>query len=91
MALNGPVSMTGNGSVSFYGWYGTLAIDDAAGFSSTTPIYNFMPGDTIDLKNVPFVSAASSYSFTYGSNGGPNDLKITEGAHTYNLNVGYVL
>ena len=47
-----------------------------------------MPGDTIDLKNVPFVSAASSYSFTYGSNGGANDLKVTEGGQTYNLNVG---
>ena len=47
-----------------------------------------MPGDTIDLKNVPFVSAASSYSFTYGSNGGANDLKITEGGQTYNFNVG---
>ena len=64
MALNGSVSLTGNGSVNFYGWYGTLAIDDAPGFSSTTPIYNFMPGDTIDLKNVPFVSSASSYSFS---------------------------
>ena len=72
----------------FYGWYGTLAIDDAAGFSSTTPIYNFMPSDTIDLKNVPYVSAASSYSFTWGSNRGANDLKVTEGAQTYNLNVG---
>ena len=88
LALNGPISLTGNGSVSFYGWYGTLAIDDAPGFSSTTPIYNFMPGDTIDLKNVPYVSAASSYSFTYGSNGGANDLRITEGGQTYNLNVG---
>ena len=47
-----------------------------------------MPGDTIDLKNVPYVSAASSYSFTYGSNGGANDLRITEGGQTYNLNVG---
>jgi T5SS/PEP-CTERM-associated repeat protein len=88
LALNGPVSLTGNGSVDFYGWYGTLAIDDAPGFSSTLPIYNFEPGDTIDLKNVPFVSAASSYSFTYGSNGGPNDLRITEGGQTYNFNVG---
>ena len=88
LALNGSVSLTGNGSVNFYGWYGTLAIGDAAGFSSTTPIYNFMPGDTIDLKNVPFVSSASSYSFTWGSNGGPNDLRITEGGQTYNFNVG---
>ena len=88
LALNGSVSLTGDGSVNFNGWYGTLAIGDAAGFSSTTPIYNFMPGDTIDLKNVPFVSSASSYSFTWGSNGGPNDLKITEGGHTYNFNVG---
>ena len=88
LALNGSVSLTGNGSVSFYGWYGTLAIGNAAGFSSTTPIYNFMPSDTIDLKNVPYVSAASSYSFTYGSNGGANDLKVTEGGQTYNLNVG---
>ena len=46
LALNGSVSLTGNGSVNFYGWYGTLAIGNAAGFSSTTPIYNFMPGDT---------------------------------------------
>ena len=74
--------------MNFYGWYGTLAIGNAAGFSSTTPIYNFMPGDTIDLKNVPFVSSASSYSFTWGSNGGPNDLRITEGGQTYNFNVG---
>ena len=37
---------------------------------------------------MPYVSSASSYSFTWGSNGGPNDLKITEGAQTYNLNVG---
>ena len=88
LALNGPVSLTGQGAVSFYGWYGTLAIDDAPGFSSTMPIYNFMPGDTIDLKNVPYVSSASSYSFSYGSNGGPNDLRITEGAQTTNLNVG---
>jgi len=88
LALNGAVNLTGNGSVDFYGWYGTLAIDDAPGFSSTMPIYNFMPGDTIDLKKVPFVSADSSYSFTYGSNGGPNDLKITEGGQTFNLNVG---
>ena len=88
LALNGPVSMTGNGSVNFFGWYGTLAIDDAPGFSSSTPIFNFEPGDTIDLKNVPFVSSASSYSFSFGSNGGPNDLKITEGGQTYNLNVG---
>ena len=88
LALNGSVNLTGNGSVDFYGWYGTLAIDDAPGFSSTLPIYNFEPGDTIDLKNVPFVSAASSYSFTYGSNGGPNDLKITEGGQTVNLNLG---
>lgn len=87
LALNGSVNLTGNGSVDFYGWYGTLAIDDAPGFSSTLPIYNFEPGDTIDLKNVPFVSAASSYSFTYGSNGGPNDLKITEGGQTVNLNL----
>ncbi len=88
MALNGSVSLTGAGSVNFYGWYGTLAIGNAAGFSSTTPIYNFMPGDTIDLKNVPFVSSASSYSFTWGSTGGPNDLRITEGGQTYNFNVG---
>ena len=88
LALNGSVSMTGNGSVDFYGWYGTLAIDDAAGFSSTTPIYSFMPGDTIDLTNVPYDSSDSSYSFSYGSPGEPNDLKITEGAQTYNLNVG---
>ena len=88
LALNGSVNLTGNGSVSFYGWYGTLAIGNAAGFSSTTPIYNFMPGDTIDLKNVPYVSTASSYSFTYGSNGGANDLKVTEGGQAYNLNVG---
>jgi T5SS/PEP-CTERM-associated repeat protein len=88
VALNGSVSLTGNGSVNFDGWYGTLGIDDAAGFSSSTPIYNFMAGDTIDLKNVPYVSGNSSYSFTYGSNGGPNDLRITEGAQTYNLNVG---
>ena len=88
LALNGSVNLTGNGSVSFYGWYGTLAIDDAPGFSSTTPIYNFMPSDTIDLKNVPYVSAASSYSFTWGSNRGANDLKVTEGGQTYNLNVG---
>ena len=86
LALNGSVSLTGdNGSVSFNGWYGTLQIDDAAGFSSSTPIYSFNPGDTIDLKNVPYVSSASSYSFNYGS---PNDLKITEGAQTINLNVG---
>ena len=84
----GSVSLTGNGSVNFFGWYGTLAIDNAAGFSSSTPIFNFEPGDTIDLKNVPFVSSASSYSFSFGSNGGPNDLRITEGGQTYNLNVG---
>ena len=88
LALNGSVSLTGNGSMNFNGWYGTLAIGNAAGFSSTTPIYNFNPGDTIDLKNVPYVSSASSYSFTYGQNGGPNDLRITEGGHTYNFNVG---
>src|ERR1700722_9381445 len=88
LALNGSVSMTGNGSVNFFGWYGTLEIDDAAGFSSSTPIFKFEPGDTIDLKNVPFVSSASSYSFSFGSNGGPNDLRITEGGQTYNLNVG---
>ncbi len=88
LALNGSVSLTGNGSVNFNGWYGTLAIGNAAGFSSSTPIYNFNPGDTIDLKNVPYVSSASSYSFTYGQNGGPNNLRITEGGHTYNFNVG---
>ena len=37
---------------------------------------------------MPFVSSASSYSFTWGSNGGPNDLRITEGGQTYNFNVG---
>jgi T5SS/PEP-CTERM-associated repeat protein len=88
LTLNGSVNMTGTGYVDFYGWYGTLAIGNAASFSPTTPIYNFMPGDTIDLKNVPFVSANSSYTFTYGSNGGPNDLKITEGGQTVNLNLG---
>ena len=88
LAINGPVSMTGLGAVNFYGWYGTLAIDDAAGFASSTPIYSFMPGDTIDLKNVPYVSSNSSYGFNYGSNGGPNDLKVTESAQTVNLNVG---
>jgi T5SS/PEP-CTERM-associated repeat protein len=88
LALNGSVSLTGAGSVNFSGWYGKLEIDNAAGFSSTTPIYSFNPGDTIDLKNVPFVSSASSYSFTYGQNGGPNDLRITEGGQTYNFNVG---
>ncbi len=87
LALNGSVSLTGNGAVDFFGWYGTLEIDDAAGFSSSMPIFNFEPGDTIDLKNVPFVSANSSYSYSFGSNGGPNDLKITEGAQTYNLNL----
>ena len=89
LALNGSVNLTGNNaSVNFFGWYGTLAIGDAAGFSSTVPIYSFNPGDTIDLKNVPYDPSDSSYSFTYGSNGGPNDLKITEGAKTVNLNVG---
>ena len=88
LALNGPISLTGQGSVNFFGWYGTLAIDDTAGFPSSVPIFNFNPGDTIDLKNVPFVSSQSSYSFSFGSNGGPNDLRITEGAHTFNLNVG---
>jgi T5SS/PEP-CTERM-associated repeat protein len=87
LALNGSVSLTGQGSVSFYGWYGTLAIGNAAGFSSSMPIYNFEPGDTIDLKNVPFVSCASGYSYSFGQNGGPNDLRITEGGQTYNLNV----
>jgi T5SS/PEP-CTERM-associated repeat protein len=88
LALNGPVSLTGGGSVSFYGWYGTLAIDDASGFPSSLPIYSFNPGDTIDLKNVPYDSSDSSYSFSYGPDGGANDLRITEGAQTYNLNVG---
>jgi hypothetical protein len=60
LAINGSVGLTGQGSINFYGWYGTLAIGNAAGFSSTTPIYSFMPGDTIDLKNVPFVSSNSS-------------------------------
>ena len=87
VALNGSVSLTGQGAVDFYGWYGTLAIDDTAGFSSSMPIYSFMAGDTIDLKNVPYVSSDSSYSFSYGPNGGANDLKITEGGQTVNLNV----
>ncbi len=88
LALNGAVTLTGTGSVNFYGWYGTIAIGDAPGFQSTVPIYNFMPGDTIDLTDVPYDASDSNYSFTYGSNGGPNDLKITEGAQTYNFNVG---
>ena len=41
LVLNGSLGLTGNGSVNFFGWYGTLAIGDAAGFSSTTPIFNF--------------------------------------------------
>ena len=83
LALEGAVTATGG--VSFNGWYGTLAIGDASGFQS--PIYNFMPGDTIDLTNVQYDASDSSYSFSYGSDGGPNDLEITEGAQTFNFNV----
>jgi T5SS/PEP-CTERM-associated repeat protein len=84
LALEGAVTATGG--VSFNGWYGTLAIGDPAGFQ--TPIYSFMPGDTIDLTNVQYDASDSSYSFSYGSGGAPNDLKITEGDQTYNFNVG---
>jgi T5SS/PEP-CTERM-associated repeat protein len=84
LALEGAVTATGG--VSFNGWYGTLAIGDPAGFQ--TPIYSFMPGDTIDLSNVQYDASDSSYSFSYGSGGAPNDLKITEGDQTYNFNVG---
>ena len=79
LALKGAVTATGG--VSFNGWYGTLAIGDASGFQS--PIYNFMPGDTIDLTNVQYDPSDSSYSFNFG----PNGLKITEGAQTYSFNV----
>jgi T5SS/PEP-CTERM-associated repeat protein len=81
LALDGAVTATQG--VSFNGWYGTLEIGDASGFQS--PIYNFMPGDTIDLTNVQYDEFDSGYSFSYGSGG---DLKITEGAQTYNFNVG---
>jgi T5SS/PEP-CTERM-associated repeat protein len=81
LVLNGSVATTGGAS--FNGWYGTLSLGDPGQFS--THVYNFMPGDTIDLTNTPYDSSDSSYSFAYGSNGG--QLTITEGAHTYTLNV----
>jgi T5SS/PEP-CTERM-associated repeat protein len=81
LVLNGSVATSGGAS--FNGWYGTLSLGAPGQFS--THVYNFMPGDTIDLTNTLYDSSDSSYSFAYGSNGG--QLTITEGAHTYTLNV----
>jgi hypothetical protein len=81
LVLNGSVAVTGGAS--FNGWYGTLSLGEPGQFS--TPVYNFMPGDTIDLTNTPYDPADSSYSYDNGPNGGL--LTITEGANTYTLNV----
>jgi T5SS/PEP-CTERM-associated repeat protein len=83
LVLNGSVSSTVE--VQFAGWFSTLAIGDAADFSSLTPLTNFSPGDTIDLTNVKYIPGESSWSFIY-SPGGP-DLAVTIGQATYDFNV----
>jgi T5SS/PEP-CTERM-associated repeat protein len=76
LVLNGSVTLPGG--VNFYGWYGTLALGDPGQFDAG--IYNFMPGDVIDLTNTPYDPSDSSYSYNAGQ------LTITEGVHTYTLN-----
>ncbi len=76
LVLNGSVAV---GNASFNGWYGTLSLADPGQFN--TPVYNFVPGDAIDLTNTPYDAADSSYSYL------PGALKINEGANTYTLNV----
>ena len=88
LALNGAVNLTDNGSVDFFGWYGTLAIDKARRFFLDHADLQFHARRHDRPQERAVLSTASSYTFTYGSNGGPNDLKIKEGGQTVNLNLG---
>ena len=77
-------AVTSTGGVGFYGWFGTLALGDPGQFDPT--IYNFMPGDTIDLTNLPYEGTPDSYSVNYSGPNGPQ-LTVTEGSTSYTLNV----
>src|SRR5439155_8247070 len=68
-----------SGGIGFAGSGGQLQIAGSAMPSST--ISGFIPGDTFDLKSIPFESAGS-INLTAG-----NVLQITEGGTTYNLHL----
>ncbi len=81
LVLQGLVNTTGG--VGFNGWYGTLALGDPGQFEDQ--IYNFNPGDTIDLTNLSFDPSESSYNYSYGPNGG--QLTVTEGGYSDTIDV----